>query len=285
MASRTIAYSTDGDYWKTRYSFLPSCYGYVDNLMISCANGAAGQAYLHTKDAPKCNYYGTQSVVTLTVASNQAPSRNKFFKNLSLETDLPRWDGQFVTFTDSNVISESQITYIEGTSFISKEGARYTDIPRQSGLGSTANIVYLGERKSVSGMGTPKTLQFKSKLSNAATALTDVGVIVGWDATENRYVCIEDGIVKDYNPTSLTNPVNIDYVFSDDTVVVGGVDGGQLASDDRFQSLFIAYPSEIDGDYMRGRVGVLTLQSLSDVSAGFELHAINVDYEYSGLDT
>lgn len=284
MASRTIAYSTDGDYWKTRYSFLPSCYGYVDNQMITCANGPAGQAYLHTDNTSKCNYYGVQSVVTLTVASNQEPSRNKFFKNLSLETDLPRWNGQFVTFTDSNVLGENQITFIEGSSLVSKEGARYTDIPRQSGPNSTANIVYLGERKSVTQQGFLEYLTFENKLSNAATALNGTGVLVGWDATQNAYVCIEEGVVKTYSST-LVNPVAIDYVFSDDAVVFSGVQGGLLASDDRFQSLFIAYPSEIDGDYMRGRVGVLTLQSLSNVAPGFELHAINVDYEYSGLDT
>ena len=192
MASRTIAYSTDGDYWKTRYSFLPSCYGYVDNYMITCATYAAG-AYLHNNSAPKCNYYGTQSTASLTVASNQAPSRNKFFKNLSLETDLPRWNAVFATFADSNVMGESQITYIQVLASQAKRGLRYTDIPRQSSPGTSSNIVYLGERDSVTQSGFFKYLKFKNKLSDAATALNDVGVLVGWDDVENKYVCVEDG--------------------------------------------------------------------------------------------
>ena len=191
----------------------------------------------------------------------------------------------FATFTDSNVMGESQITYIQGTSFISKEGARYTDIPRQSSPGTSSNIVYLGERDSVTQSGFFKYLKFKNKLSDAATALNGVGVLVGWDDVENKYVCVEDGQVKDFTPAR-ENPVSIEVVFADDTLSLAGVDNSNvLGTDPRFKSLFVGYPREIDGDYMRGRVGLLTLQSLSNVSEGFELHAINVDYEYSGLDT
>ena len=102
---------------------------------------------------------------------------------------------------------------------------------------------------------------------------------------ENKYVCVEDGQVKDFTPAR-ENPVSIEVVFADDTLSLAGVDNSNiLGTDPRFESLFVGYPREIDGDYMRGRVGLLTLQSLSNVSEGFELHAINVDYEYSGLDT
>ena len=31
----TVAYSNGGGFWKTRYSFLPSCYGWVDRIMIT----------------------------------------------------------------------------------------------------------------------------------------------------------------------------------------------------------------------------------------------------------
>ena len=31
----TVAYSNGGGFWKTRYSFLPSCYGWVDRVMIT----------------------------------------------------------------------------------------------------------------------------------------------------------------------------------------------------------------------------------------------------------
>jgi hypothetical protein len=35
QSGMTVAYSNGGGFWKTRYSFLPSCYGWVDRIMIT----------------------------------------------------------------------------------------------------------------------------------------------------------------------------------------------------------------------------------------------------------
>ena len=71
-------------------------------------------------------------------------------------------------------------------------------------------------------------------------------------------------VAKDFTPAR-ENPVSIEVVFADDTLSLTGVDNSNvLGTDPRFKSLFVGYPREIDGDYMRGRVGVLTLQNVSE---------------------
>lgn len=277
MASKTIAFSTDGDYWKTRYSFLPSCYAYVDNKMITCINSIGAQAWLHNEFSPKCNYYGTQSTVQMTVASNQEPSRNKFFKNLSLETDFVGWDATILTHSDSNTINEAQLTFIDSTRFVSKEGARYTDIPRNVS-NSTANIVFLGEKLETTVDG---LIKFKSSIKNSATMISPEAKVIGF--TDGVARCVVDGIAKDYN--GQTDAYGVESIVDDKTIKLTSNVGMQVFNSSSFDSIFLAYPSAIDGDFMRGRVAVLTLETAADVGGGFELYAINVDYEYSGLDT
>ena len=73
--------------------------------------------------------------------------------------------------------------------------------------------------------------------------------------------------------------------IDDKTIQVTSNTGMQAFGSSTFNSIFLAYPDSIDGDFMRGRVAVLTLETAANVAGGFELYAINVDYEYSGLDT
>ena len=287
MASKTIAYSTDGDYWKTRYDFIPSCYAYVDNRMITCINASSSQAWYHDPDAPKCNYYGKQSIVTMTVASNKEPSRNKTFQNLSLETTLPKWNAILATFPDSNVVNEAQFSYIDSERFVTKEGARYTDIPRggktnKFDLGSTVNIVFLGRKQTYNTSG---NIVFLNDLSQASTAINKEAVIIGYDGT--TAYCIVNGQVAVYNGQEnalrLKNDLDADLTIAGELPVEG--DATPAIFDPIFDNIFVAYPSSIDGDSLRGRTCILTLESESSVENDFELYAINVDYEYSGLDT
>ena len=43
-------------------------------------------------------------------------------------------------------------------------------------------------------------------------------------------------------------------------------------------------PAEIDGDFMRGKACTITMEAPS-VPNGLELYAVNVDFEYSELDS
>jgi|DEB0MinimDraft_6_1074348.scaffolds.fasta_scaffold00006_33 hypothetical protein len=285
MPSKTIAYAADGDYWKTRYSFTPSCYAYVDNHMITCTNTAASQAWRHTSTVDKCNYYGQQKGVTLTVASNQEPSRNKIFQNLSLETTLPKWNALLTTFPDSKVIHESQNSYIDSSKFLTKEGARYTDIPRASrsggfDSGSSANIVFLGRRDEYTTEG---KLVLLDNMSQVSTALNEEAVLIGYNGPVPT--CIVNGQAQIY--TGQENAVRVSGNEGDtsgNSITLSG-DAAPAIFSPIFFYLYLAYPDSIDGDSLRGRVCVLTLESAAFVGWDFELHAINVDYEYSGLDT
>jgi hypothetical protein len=47
-------------------------------------------------------------------------------------------------------------------------------------------------------------------------------------------------------------------------------------------TMFVSYNSEVEGDQMRGPYARVMLET--QTAEPFELHAINVDYEFSKLD-
>ena len=88
MAKKTIAFSNSGRFWKTRYSFVSSCFGFLDKLFFSSAEKVTdGKVFWeHNKnDVPRNTFYGVQTPSALAVTFNQRPSSNKIFKSFSLE--------------------------------------------------------------------------------------------------------------------------------------------------------------------------------------------------------
>lgn len=286
MATTTLAYSTTGDYWKTRYSFAPSCYGYIDNRLISCNINAGSQAWLHSSTTQKCNFYGGSFPLTITFASNENPSANKFFKNISVEGDYDDWNCTLSTYSDSNVQAERQLTFISGASFSRREGTSYTDIPRSS-QNSTNNIKYVGRRADDQSLVENYRILLDSIIGPPPDPRSSVAV-----AYDNgTLMCIVDGEVVPYSGQS--NAVRIGAVWqaSADGPVLGSLPAGAGASNTIilrtnpiFEYLYAATPAEIDGDFMRGKACTITMEAAS-VPNGLELYAVNVDFEYSELDS
>ena len=57
-----------------------------------------------------------------------------------------------------------------------------------------------------------------------------------------------------------------------------------LRTDPIFEYMYALTPAEIDGDFMRGKACTITMEAPS-VPNGLELYAVNVDFEYSELDS
>ena len=293
MATKTIAYSTTGDYWKTRYSFAPSCYGYVDNRLITCTNQAGNQAYLHTTSSDRCDYYGSAYPIVLTFASNENPSANKFFKSLSIESDYDNWDCTISTYSDSIDMSERQLTFISGATFSKREGTSYVDIPRSS-QGSTNNVKYVGFRSEEQTQGDFVELDAVPLTGSFGVE----SVVIGYDDS-NIAQCVVDGEVIPYagQATAATarlydGPVSdgpeerrlFIYNGSGSAAALSSANANAIKNNPIFEKIFILTPAQIDGDFMRGKACTVTLQSGS-VASGLELYAINVDFEYSELDS
>jgi len=134
----TIAFSHNGGFWKTRYSFTPTCYAVLDNDMIS-TNGtspfsdSSDYLFWHHPDVHEKHnsFYGRSYPSKISVVSNQDPSSVKIFKSISLESDSGQWRGMCSTNINSYLgenADEIQMGTIEG--FTRKEGTEYSELPR-----------------------------------------------------------------------------------------------------------------------------------------------------------
>ena len=147
----TIAFSHKGGFWKTRYSYTPTCYAAVDNVMIS-NNKTDSAAYEnqnalfweHEVNATHNSFYGKVEKSTLTVVSNQDPSAVKLFKALSLESNSNSWTGRAATNINpaGSPQNELQSGLING--FITKEGNQYSELPKSLN-NSNSNLDYVCE--------------------------------------------------------------------------------------------------------------------------------------------
>ena len=147
----TIAFSHKGGFWKTRYSYTPTCYAAVDNVMIS-NNKTPSTDYTnqnalfweHEVNATHNSFYGKVEKSTLTVVSNQDPSAVKLFKALSLESNSNSWTGRAATNINpaGSPQNELQSGLING--FITKEGNQYSELPKSLN-NSNSNLDYVCE--------------------------------------------------------------------------------------------------------------------------------------------
>jgi len=89
MINKTIAFSNKGGFWKTRYSFISACFGFIDKLFFSSPTRAVdGEVcWEHNKNnTPKNKFYGGLPIASsLSVTFNNQPSSNKIYKSFSLE--------------------------------------------------------------------------------------------------------------------------------------------------------------------------------------------------------
>ena len=147
----TIAFSHKGGFWKTRYSYTPTCYAAVDNVMIS-NNKTPSTDYTnqnalfweHEVNVTHNSFYGKVEKSTLTVVSNQDPSAVKLFKALSLESNSNSWTGRAATNINpaGSPQNELQSGLING--FITKEGNQYSELPKSLN-NSNSNLDYVCE--------------------------------------------------------------------------------------------------------------------------------------------
>ena len=148
----TISFSHRSGFWKSRYSFTPTCYAHVDNHFISTnttfpeseSNSGlnSNEFWMHGTNSVHNNFYKRQYDSKITVVSNQDPSAIKIFKTLSLESNSNEWTG--TTGTNINPFGapqqELQMGDLKG-GFTTKEGNQYIELPK-SRLNSDSNISY-----------------------------------------------------------------------------------------------------------------------------------------------
>jgi hypothetical protein len=159
---KTIAFSHKGGFWKTRYSYTPTCYAAVDNVMISNNKPAPNEDgivvdytnsdifWQHETNTDYNTFNGKLFPSELTVVSNQDPSAVKIFKSISLESSSNLWTGTTQTHVHPSGSSAKANEYQESplSGFVTKEGNQYTSI-LPSSSNSSSHIDYVCQIDSI----------------------------------------------------------------------------------------------------------------------------------------
>ena len=141
MAGKTVAYSNRGGFWKTRYSFVSSCYGFIDRCLISFASNFTSDAvWKHDENENRCTFYDATYTSGLNVTFNENPSVNKVYKAFSLES-TNNVNGSN-TFLVNNSSSLSQVKTGTAGPLQEKGGIMYGHVGQsETPNGTTINLV------------------------------------------------------------------------------------------------------------------------------------------------
>ena len=306
---KTIAFSHKGGFWKTRYSYTPTCYAAIDNVMITNNTGSDGGDDLfweHEVNSLHNNFYGEAFSSSLTIVSNQDPSAVKIFKALSLESNSRTWVGQASTHVHQNPDGTNELQQGALQPFITKESNQYSELPR-SITNSSSHIEYVCSLEEIIDNGS-EAYAFSNASGWDVSVLNTPNVAIlggsgstalfvdstntayylklfndSWELTEFTADSPVSGAVYIYNYNSddtITFAIGTDIT----TIGLGGLVSafGGTGSWGNGIQLFSASDPAINGDPMRGQY--LRLDLVNDSITPVETYAINVDFENTTLD-
>lgn len=306
---KTIAFSHKGGFWKTRYSYTPTCYAAIDNVMITNNTDVAGSNKLfweHEVNSTHNNFYGEDFSSSLTIVSNQDPSAVKIFKALSLESNSNTWVGQASTHVHQNPDGTNELQLGNLQAFITKEGNQYSELPR-SITNSSSHIEYVCSLEDITDDNSD-AYSFSGVNGWDVSVLTtpNVAILGGRGSTalfidndDDAYYLTQFSEGWGLSLFTADSPVNgAVYVYnynSDDTITfaigaeittigLGGLVSafGSTGNWSNGIQLFSASDPAINGDPMRGQY--LRLDLVNKSTTPVETYAINVDFENTTLD-
>lgn len=274
----TFAFSKRRDAWTTRYSFTPTCYATCGDILMSSkdTSGNSGGVWRHDANNQRNSFYGALHKTSMTLSSNDDPSAVKIFKSISLETNTPDWSAKFYSnseYTEDNNGQETPAL----SAFKDKEGFKYMEVPR-SIKNSTSHIVPC-PLMSMSGEGIPNHNQYM------------VDVVVPSEVSVPQGKLLNSSLQSFSEGEGGFNDIYITSYYEDNQVAldISSNDGADeedlLEAIDGFLSdeqMFSESSVALNGDQMRGPYLKVDLEVTTPRQ--IELHAINVDYEFSKLD-
>ena len=278
----TIAFSNKYDIWTTRYSFEPTCYAHVGNTLLSSKDNGL---YKHDSNEERCNFYGNSEGCSLEVVSNQDPSAIKSFNSISLETNIKDWTGSVFSndeYEDTNIFQgiTAQGLKQEGpiNGFVTREGFQYTDMPK-SIKNSTKNIFPVGRKvqsyENVVGTDDQLNLFFTAPILTLPSSSLLIYPIKR--VSNSSLVDIIPG--KEFFITTAEKKKITIKCFQDVDLDDFDDDLGLLINSE----LVVESDPLSDGDQIRGPYA--RIQLATQTTKPLELHAVNVDYSFSKLDS
>lgn len=298
--STTFAFSKRQDRWTTRYSFTPTCYANCGDIMLSSKD--ASGVWRHDVNEDRNNFYGVQSRSSLDIVSNDDPSAVKIFKSISLETNQDGWGATFYTNDEDKGKNRQQSNTVYG--FDDKEGFKYLEVPR-SKENSTSNIIPCPSLSFIEGAANNifstigqiqysfalqyfDSVVFNLNINNPQYIAPPLGTV--YALINGELVSFNQAYPDALNPSGIPD-IQITAV-NDGSVQVTSIKWSEddLSIDDYIEylseflqnPLFVVTPAETNGDQMRGPYLRTRLFLLTNKPV--ELHAVNIDYEFSKLD-
>lgn len=277
----TFAFSNRRDAWTTRYSFTPTCYATCGDILMSSKDTVDG-VWRHDTNVTRNSFYGTPHKTSMTLSSNDDPSAVKIFKSISLETNTPGWSAKF--YSNLEYVEDNNGQETEALSaFKDKEGFKYMEVPR-SIKNSTSHIVPC-PLMSFIGEDIVNYDQYMVKVDVPSGVAVPQGRLL--DSNLQSFNAFSEG---EFNDIYITSYYEDDQVALDISSNVDADEGDLLQAIGEFlgQSptasgqMFSESSIEHNGDQMRGPYLKVDLEVTTPRQ--IELHAINVDYEFSKLD-
>jgi hypothetical protein len=309
----TFAFSHKDRVWRTRYSFTPTSYAYVDNFFLStngthpsASNGNQEGIWRHDTNNSHNLFYGFQYDMSVAFVANYNPSGVKMFKSLSAESNSNSWSG-FVT-TNNNPAGSDQSEAQKGdlNAFVRKEGASYVEIPPSeinstsnvsaaySALGGIAYNLPLGSASEVGLSPNNPMLTWSTDIDTQYGQITvgrnsfvvvrgpfGLSYIQGAELIpiEGASPSYNDGyaIIESFDPEDST--VNIQMLVAPGDI---GLYPFNWMVEFDFTDVYINAPAKTNGDYMRGHY--MNVYLTNNSVAPVECLAFNVNYEATKLD-
>jgi len=310
----TIAFSHKDRVWKTRYSFTPTCYAYVDNNMLSTnTNDDENKVHIwrHESDSTAKNrFYNEYRATTMTVVSNYNPSSVKLFKSISLESDVKNWSVNFFTNTNRNV--DNQVSSLIQSDFSVIDDSVYSDIkPSRNKSISNTNLAFQIDGDILDNIPSQEELVEEVTIENPVfefdvyissqlgpfqvgdncpiLLLNSEGELVylrGRNTiTAENSGSFDEGyaVISAYDPINKIAKIKMDLSksennFNENNLFIPPVFYWQGLK----PYIFIESPAEFNGDYMKGHF--LVAEITCNEFIAMELFAININYEPTRLD-
>lgn len=268
--------------------------------MLSSKDGDGTDGYgiwKHDANQQRNSFYGSTKPSSLVVVSNEDPSAIKTFRSISLESNQKDWSVSFRTNEEYEDYNSQQTKEIKNR-FIDKEGFKYMEIPR-SFINSTDNIIPCGilpigieEEAEPSPLEEFDYYNYPVAFDSTSGASTPSGILLAVvDGNLLSFLQFTGGQFNDIKLTSVYPDANTVYLdLSLNIGVINNSSNPQSLLSELEEKVgafikkqnFVKTPAEINGDQMRGPYIKAELNIIT--SDPLELHAVNVDYEFSKLD-
>ena len=273
----TFAFSKKQDRWTTRYSFTPTCYANCGDVMLSSKDSSG--IWRHDVNNSRNNFYGVQYGALIDMVSNDDPSAVKMFKSISLESNQKSWSATFFTNEEHQDGNNQKSNVVGG--FKDKEGFKYLDVPRDT-KNSTANLIpcvgmsLIDDAEIDNYSSYPVSINSHLSLPHGLLLGLHNGSVQSFsDFTGGQFTDVF--LTSSYGePGEVYLDLGANEYANNDEELISQL--GQFLNGVNF----VASDASVNGDQMRGpymrvKLAIITNKPL-------ELHAINIDYEFSKLD-